>query len=264
MKSAPLLFAVVLILFSVFSLAFAGTDQIATQNGFTFGANANCRLTDDPSDPVDSLWWTGEIEQHIFGGQSIGWTMDLPMINDVFLKIKYGLWNDPPVYIGLRINGSLAGWVLADQGYIAPGPEYAIFNITNFISAGTDNIDAVARVGGGEAVIGYIAVGARVTGQDLNFSEGLPIVLQDYTCLSAAPNPFNAQSNLSFILPQAGNISLTVFDCLGREVQELADGVFSAGQHSMVFDAGNLPGGIYFVRLTTPYQQLTQKLLLVK
>jgi len=182
----------------------------------------------------------------------------------VMLKIKYGLWNSPDVRIGIRVNGSLVGSVIADQGYISPGPEYAMFSISNYISAGTDLIEAVASPGGGEAVIGYIGVGTRAGGLDLAGLNGISATAENFRILPAYPNPFNSQTRLSFDLPEAGEVSAIVFDAQGREMAQLADGFFSAGEHSFIFNGSNLPSGIYFVQLNAFSNSLTQKLLLVK
>ena len=82
--------------------------------------------------------------------------------------------------------------------------------------------------------------------------------------LSAHPNPFNAVTTISFLLPTASDVELSVFDVAGRHVQTLHDGVLNAGEHRIVFDADNLPSGIYFARMEMSSQLSTQKLLLIK
>lgn len=254
-KTSLLLFALSVIVLSIASYAFP------TQNGVTTGALSN--WTDDPTDPADTLWWTGNIDRHILGGQALSWTMDLPQQTGVILKIKYGLWNSPDVRIIIRVNGANVGSVVADQGYISPGPEYAMFNITNNISAGTDLIEAVAVAGGGEAVIGYIAVGRRA-GTDLAAGNTSETVVNNFRFDPAYPNPFNPETRLSFTLDQPENVTLTVFDCQGREAAVLTEGFISAGQHSFVFNASSLPSGIYYAELSGDNSTQVQKILLVK
>ncbi|MCH7574217.1 MAG: choice-of-anchor B family protein [Candidatus Marinimicrobia bacterium] len=65
------------------------------------------------------------------------------------------------------------------------------------------------------------------------------------------PNPFNATTTLEFGLPGDDVVTLTVHDLLGREVSRLDLGWHNAGRHSVTWDAGELPSGIYFARLTT-------------
>ncbi|MCB9357398.1 MAG: T9SS type A sorting domain-containing protein [Calditrichaeota bacterium] len=78
------------------------------------------------------------------------------------------------------------------------------------------------------------------------------------------PNPFNATSNLRFVLPEAGHVRAIVYDVLGREVTRLADQAFLAGEHQLSIGAGNWSSGLYFLRIETPGQIQTQKLMLIK
>ena len=87
---------------------------------------------------------------------------------------------------------------------------------------------------------------------------------EEYVLHSPYPNPFNPATTLTFDLPQAGDVSLVVYDVSGREVARLFDGFKTAGSHEVTFDASHLSSGIYFARLVTVDFQQTRKLLLVK
>ncbi len=78
------------------------------------------------------------------------------------------------------------------------------------------------------------------------------------------PNPFNPETNIAFSLAKSGRSNLSVFDLLGREVAVLVNGNLSAGEHSIVFDASQLPSGVYFYRLSSSGKTLTQKMLLMR
>ncbi len=82
--------------------------------------------------------------------------------------------------------------------------------------------------------------------------------------LTSYPNPFNPMTTISFTLPQASDVALTVYDILGQQVAQLIDGRVAAGEHRLTFDAANLPSGLYITRLVTPAQTITQKILLMK
>ena len=82
--------------------------------------------------------------------------------------------------------------------------------------------------------------------------------------LSAFPNPFNATTEIRYVLPHAGHISLRVYDMLGREVAELADQDQSIGEYRTVFEAAALPSGVYLLRLQSGAVSETRKLLLLK
>lgn len=82
--------------------------------------------------------------------------------------------------------------------------------------------------------------------------------------LAAYPNPFNPSTTLSFSLVRDQEISLKIYDLLGRNVRELANERYSAGTHRLEFSANALPAGIYIARLDGADMQLVQKLLLLK
>ncbi|TFB11655.1 T9SS type A sorting domain-containing protein [Candidatus Marinimicrobia bacterium MT.SAG.3] len=69
---------------------------------------------------------------------------------------------------------------------------------------------------------------------------------------------------MDFAIPKDGEISLTLFDINGREIEKLASGIFRAGYHSVNWDASNLSSGIYFYRLNAPGYVDTKKMILLK
>ncbi|SMO43753.1 T9SS type A sorting domain-containing protein [Gracilimonas mengyeensis] len=79
------------------------------------------------------------------------------------------------------------------------------------------------------------------------------------------PNPFNPTTQISFSLPKTQQVSLKVYDLLGREVATLAERqTFSAGMNSLNFDASSLSSGIYIYRLVSADVTLTKKMTLIK
>jgi len=78
------------------------------------------------------------------------------------------------------------------------------------------------------------------------------------------PNPFNPTTIIIYKLPLSSLVKIKVYDVLGREVQTLVNERQNAGYHSVVFNAGNLSGGVYFYRLQAGTYQDTKKLLLLK
>ena len=81
---------------------------------------------------------------------------------------------------------------------------------------------------------------------------------------SPYPNPFNASVTLDFTLPQAGDITISVFDVTGKTVATLFDGPHSSGTGTVTWNAENIPSGVYFARLESGGAVQTRKLLLVK
>ncbi|MEW6510571.1 MAG: alpha-amylase family glycosyl hydrolase [Bacteroidota bacterium] len=80
---------------------------------------------------------------------------------------------------------------------------------------------------------------------------GSPVLEQNY------PNPFNPTTTIQYVVPSAGEVSLKVFDLMGREVATLVEGHSSSGRFTVAWDARTDGGravasGIYFYRLRAP------------
>jgi|AntRauTorcE11897_2_1112592.scaffolds.fasta_scaffold00097_44 hypothetical protein len=78
------------------------------------------------------------------------------------------------------------------------------------------------------------------------------------------PNPFNPTTNISFTIPRNSNVSLKVFDILGREVAVLIDERMRPGNHVVTFDATNVSSGVYLYRLKAGEKVLDKQMLLIK
>ncbi len=78
------------------------------------------------------------------------------------------------------------------------------------------------------------------------------------------PNPFNPTTTISYAIAEAGDVKLTVYDLLGREVINLVNANQTAGSYSLVFNAGNIASGVYIYRLQVGTQTISRKLTLLK
>lgn len=78
------------------------------------------------------------------------------------------------------------------------------------------------------------------------------------------PNPFNPSTAISYQLPTATNVTLKVYDMLGREVATLVNARQEAGRYQVTFNAANLASGIYFYRLQAGNFVETKKMMLIK
>ena len=78
------------------------------------------------------------------------------------------------------------------------------------------------------------------------------------------PNPFNPTTTLSFTLPEAGPVKLTIYDVNGRAVTQLVNGMRDAGAHEVTFDGSGLASGIYLYTLTAGSHSVAGKMMLVK
>jgi len=78
------------------------------------------------------------------------------------------------------------------------------------------------------------------------------------------PNPFNPSTVIGYQLPAVSHVTLKVYDVLGREAATLVNEKENAGYHTVTFNAGNLPSGLYFYRMQASNYSETKKLLLIK
>lgn len=100
-----------------------------------------------------------------------------------------------------------------------------------------------------------------ITGVDINDSSK-PLVFglsQNY------PNPFNPTTKINFTIPRTGNVTLKVYDILGKEVAVLVNGFVNSGKYSVNFkNAEALSSGIYFYRLKEGNLTQVRKMVLLK
>lgn len=79
------------------------------------------------------------------------------------------------------------------------------------------------------------------------------------------PNPFNPSTKIDFSLPVESRVSLIVYDIAGREVARLLNNEFrKADYHSVEFNAGTLPSGAYFYRLSAGSFTAAGKMICIK
>ena len=101
----------------------------------------------------------------------------------------------------------------------------------------------------------------NVTGVEDNYSNIIPA---SYKLEQNYPNPFNPTTTISYSLPNASNVKLTVYNLLGQEVTTLVNSFNQAGKHSIQFNAANLASGVYIYTIKTDNFIATKKLMLLK
>ena len=127
----------------------------------------------------------------------------------------------------------------------------------SFAIAGAHNDDP-AGSGSGSAYVhsGFGVVTSVVAGGDAYPSDSE--LLQNY------PNPFNSISNFEFGIAKLGDVSLKVFDILGREVATIVNEKLSPGAYTRQWDAAGLSSGVYYYRLAADGFVQTKRLVLLR
>ncbi|NTV03639.1 T9SS type A sorting domain-containing protein, partial [bacterium] len=104
-------------------------------------------------------------------------------------------------------------------------------------------------------------------GSPTGADEGTPA--RGATLAQNAPNPFNPSTVIRFSLPQAGPVSLRIYDVRGRQVRSLVEGIREAGAHSVVWDGrddrgGHAASGAYVYRLQADGKSQQRNMMLVR
>ena len=97
---------------------------------------------------------------------------------------------------------------------------------------------------------------------DVNFKgETSPIT---YELSQNYPNPFNPSTTIKYQIPNAGNVSLKIYDILGREVTTLVDEFKNEGRYEVIFNASKLASGVYIYTIKSNDFTASKKLMLLK
>jgi PKD repeat protein len=78
------------------------------------------------------------------------------------------------------------------------------------------------------------------------------------------PNPFNPSTKISFSIPKAGLVRLSVFDSSGRRVALLSDGPMDAGTHQFTWNAEHEASGVFYYKLEAAGKSFVKKCVLLK
>jgi len=78
------------------------------------------------------------------------------------------------------------------------------------------------------------------------------------------PNPFNASTKISYSLSEQSEMTVEIYDILGRKVEAIDEGEQTSGEHQLVWNAKDHPSGIYFYRIKAGDYTDTKKMVLLR
>jgi len=102
-------------------------------------------------------------------------------------------------------------------------------------------------------------VSISITGVEIS-----PDLPTEYKLFQNYPNPFNPVTNIEFEIPKTGEVTIKLYDLLGREVRTLVQKELNAGRHKVILDGNNLTSGLYFYKIWSVNYSDTKKLILLK
>ena len=153
-----------------------------------------------------------------------------------------------------------------DSVFRAPVPSFRPIDIT-FVAVGNNarlyksyNLQDLQINSGGDSLRLDVVLQRVIT--SVNAEEvALP---QKFSLAQNYPNPFNPTTDIEFETPEAGHVVINIYNTLGQKVTTLADKKMNPGSYTVVFNAANLPAGIYFYEIKTASRREVKKMLLVK
>ncbi|GAB4299097.1 MAG: hypothetical protein Kow0098_25240 [Ignavibacteriaceae bacterium] len=90
---------------------------------------------------------------------------------------------------------------------------------------------------------------------------GLPVT---YSLSQNYPNPFNPVTEIKFSIPDAGNVTLTVYDAIGNEVEVIVNDYLPAGNYNASWDASGYSSGVYLYKIEVNNFKMVKKMVLLK
>ncbi|UCH10694.1 MAG: VCBS repeat-containing protein, partial [Fidelibacterota bacterium] len=147
--------------------------------------------------------------------------------------------------VSVLLNGGL--------GTFADAVNYSVGNNPHSVAAADLDGDGASdlAVANSDSVNVSVLLNLNGTAEIAHFLELIP---DAFALHQSYPNPFNPVSTIRYDLPQGSDVSLIVYDILGREMARLVDGYLEPGYHQSQWNGRNsqgreLPSGIYIARL---------------
>lgn len=109
-------------------------------------------------------------------------------------------------------------------------------------------------------------IGGDADGWILNgwFNDDIETLPSRTELLGNFPNPFNPTTTFSYALADESNVSLEVYNLMGRKVATVFEGHQEAGYRTVQWNAGDYSSGVYFYKLTVDDQVFTKRMTLLK
>ena len=105
----------------------------------------------------------------------------------------------------------------------------------------------------------------RFQGPNVTVLNNSEVPLSDtYRLYQNYPNPFNHQTAITFDLPAASPIQISIYNLYGQHIDVLVDRTFRAGRHEIIWKPGGLSSGVYYYQIESTQFTATRKMTYVK
>jgi hypothetical protein len=163
------------------------------------------------------------------------------------------------VYIGISEIGT-------DQNYMVIAPMNYTKENVSFIAGNTQWFQLSGTTLNEGIVVPKTVLGmqAQFLVQKIVANENVDEVPSTPTLAQNFPNPFNPSTSITYSIPRAAPVKLTVYDMLGRQVETLVNQNQVAGEYSALWETKNQASGVYLYVLEVGDTRLVQKMILMK
>ncbi len=100
-----------------------------------------------------------------------------------------------------------------------------------------------------------------ITASSVGVENNAPAV---FAVAQNTPNPFNPTTTINFSIPEAGNVSVDVYNVAGQKIDTVASEFMGAGSHSVTWNASGISAGVYFYTVKAGSFSKTMKMTLLK
>ncbi len=207
---------------------------------------------------ADSIWWSF---------QSLKSIIDIN--NDGFNDFALGIENEGNeyagslgIYLGKEIIDTIPDYELSGE---VPNEYFAC----SVAAVGKLNLGSQMDIAVGK----HDSWGYDGPGQVQIYSYGLPNGIEDnfdlsfpvkYELFQNFPNPFNSSTIIRYSIPKQEQVTLKIYDQLGRIITILVNDIQNAGEHQIEFNTESLSSGVYFYTLQVNGFFASRKMLLLK
>jgi hypothetical protein len=110
----------------------------------------------------------------------------------------------------------------------------------------------------------FLDAALRYLRQPVSVDERTAVLPEKLILSQNYPNPFNPSTQISFELPQAGPVTLEIYDILGRLIDKPVNGPLAAGNHQIVWNGNPYSSGVYFYKLVAGDNSQVKRMTLTK
>jgi hypothetical protein len=171
------------------------------------------------------------------------------------IAFGYGMGYGTPKTQNLKVNG-----VKVDTILFTGASTTAWYERTKVVALAAGNNTIQIQPSWGYMYFDYLSVPAA----NITSVENTNQLPTNYSLSQNYPNPFNPTTNIKYSIMKESQVSLKVFDVLGREVENLVNTKQVAGSYQVNFNASKLASGVYIYRIIAGDFVQSMKMMLIK